>query len=98
MDGTVLHGVSRPPCASAPVTGSLHGNSEGFHGLFTGRDRAPHSFASAVQSPSETSVLQAIEPPVRPMRCANLELVPSGLQLLVDGRSLDLTAREFQLL
>jgi two-component system alkaline phosphatase synthesis response regulator PhoP len=32
------------------------------------------------------------------LRCANLELVPSALKLLADGRPLDLTSREFQVL
>lgn len=32
------------------------------------------------------------------LRCANLEIRPSGLQARADGRPLDLTSREFQLL
>jgi DNA-binding response OmpR family regulator len=32
------------------------------------------------------------------MRCANLEIRPSGLQALTAGRPIDLTTREFQLL
>jgi DNA-binding response OmpR family regulator len=47
---------------------------------------------------TETAIRTAANPPPRVLRCANLEIVPSGLQLLVDGRALDLTSREFQLL
>jgi DNA-binding response OmpR family regulator len=32
------------------------------------------------------------------LRCANLEIRPSGLQALAAGRPIDLTGREFQLL
>ena len=32
------------------------------------------------------------------LRCANLEIRPSALQLLVDGRPIELTSREFQVL
>jgi DNA-binding response OmpR family regulator len=32
------------------------------------------------------------------LRCANLEILPSGLQALAGGRPLDLTSREFQVL
>src|SRR3981081_4007114 len=32
------------------------------------------------------------------LRCANLEIRPSGYQALTAGRPIDLTAREFQLL
>jgi DNA-binding response OmpR family regulator len=32
------------------------------------------------------------------MRCANLEILESGLQLFADGRPIDLTSREFQVL
>jgi DNA-binding response OmpR family regulator len=35
---------------------------------------------------------------LHPLRCANLELRPSGELALADGRPLPLTAREFQLL
>jgi DNA-binding response OmpR family regulator len=34
----------------------------------------------------------------RALRCANLEIRPSGFQVLAGGRPLDLTRREFQLL
>jgi DNA-binding response OmpR family regulator len=41
-------------------------------------------------------------PGVRPnhhaLRCANLEIRQSGLQLLADGRPVELTSREFQVL
>jgi DNA-binding response OmpR family regulator len=39
-------------------------------------------------------------PPLRQgvLRCANLEIRPSGVQALADGRPVDLTAREFQVL
>jgi DNA-binding response OmpR family regulator len=35
---------------------------------------------------------------IQPLRCANLEIRPSAFQALVDGRFVDLTVREFQLL
>jgi DNA-binding response OmpR family regulator len=35
---------------------------------------------------------------VGPIRCANLEIRPSGFQALSDRRVLDLTVREFELL
>jgi DNA-binding response OmpR family regulator len=46
--------------------------------------------------------IQALAAPTVPrvvvMRCANLEIRPSGLQALAAGRPIDLTTREFQLL
>src|ERR1700737_966944 len=34
----------------------------------------------------------------RALRCANLEIQPEGFQVLVNGRFVDLTVREFQML
>jgi DNA-binding response OmpR family regulator len=39
-----------------------------------------------------------IGPSPHALRCANLQIRPSGLQVLVDGRPLELTSRECQVL
>jgi DNA-binding response OmpR family regulator len=51
-----------------------------------------------VSSLSESEIGFVNARATRPLRCANLEIVPSGLILLADGRPLDLTGREFQVL
>jgi DNA-binding response OmpR family regulator len=45
-----------------------------------------------------SSAAPGIRPSPHALRCANLEIRPSGLQVLVDGRPLELTARECQVL
>jgi DNA-binding response OmpR family regulator len=39
-----------------------------------------------------------LEPRSEVLRCGSLEIVPSGFQALAQGRPVDLTGREFQLL
>jgi DNA-binding response OmpR family regulator len=62
--------------------------------MFTGHGGPGHTVAFAVTTLSTTEAARSD----RLVRCANLMIVPSGAKLLADGRPLDLTSREFQLL
>src|ERR1700694_2526411 len=64
--------------------------SRGVHGRCGDRAYLPRM---TIQAPAPaTFSLPAV------LRCANLEIRPSGYQALTAGRPIDLTAREFQLL
>jgi DNA-binding response OmpR family regulator len=51
-----------------------------------------------VSTSADPGLGTSVKRPSRSLRCANLELVLNVHKLLVDGRPLDLTPREFQLL
>src|ERR1700759_38182 len=71
-------------------------------GLFTvyslGRVGAGHTAAPPVARSADSELVRAVTRQSRSLRCGNLELLPSTSQLLLDGRPLDLTSREVELL
>ena len=55
--------------------------------------------ATRVHTPAGTPTsAHGSDPHVTALRCANLEIRPSGFQALAGGRPVDLTSREFQVL
>jgi DNA-binding response OmpR family regulator len=52
-----------------------------------------------ISSPASATVSALGRPPRSGvLRCANLEILPTGLEVFASGRPLELTSREFQLL
>jgi DNA-binding response OmpR family regulator len=94
----------------APVTKSLRGNSGNpmprkSGQFFSSRSLPVHGLAAGHEYVAELMPIETIElisssvlTPTRVLRCANLEIRPSGFQALAAGRHVDLTRREFQLL
>src|ERR1700757_1573164 len=63
------------------------------HGAFTAFTSPGHTVRAVMPATALATGSTA-----EPLRVANLELAASGMQLLVDGAELELTAREYQVL